>query len=799
MARSKGGNSNMNLSSDDDSDEEHPASRKRSAGGSDDDSDAEGGESDDDSIDAVENSAFKSHKKKPRKEVVNNFIDEEAEANSSEDDEHYDPHDRVKSHYTEEDIARENLGEMELEIIRQQNIRRQAQGGLLDREDVDDLEHAIEERYRENGPPGMGSYGRPTGLGGGLQSSRGRIAPIRIQQDKQRRNNRRLEGDGVERRRDAGRGAPSSSSRKNSKRRKDSEEEEEEEAEDVQEEEPSLQTRPSAPFASPDAPAMVDEVAPISQQALLPSVSDPSLWMIKCKPGNERALVIQIMNRAVSAARRGVPPGITAVIAGQTKGAIFIESMSEPAVQDAVQGVRDLRMYTMTLVPLSDMTTVLTVTPQKKPVAVGDWVRMNRGHYKGDIAKVIDVREGGFRAVIQAVPRIDLAALSLPQDEARARAKKIRPPQKFFNGSEIMSVGDGHNYDGDNEVRRERFPGGAPRDKDDFMDFFQNNYYQDGYLIKDQPISTLKTCGEDDPPTLDELQQFRRKNQDEGRDNDDDDQSSNKRATDLLEDLAVLQSGAHSGATGTNAAGLLVGDTVEVVEGDLIGMRGKVISIGAITVKVRPVATGEGAVDSQVALGEVEFLTSQLMKYIPVGCHVKVTDGRYTNETGTVVAVEKMEGDWIAVLLTDMTNKEIQVRTSQLQESAEISSGQDKLQGYELHDLVCLSGGGSNTEVGVIVHVGREEFSIINNHGIVRDCRPEELRGKRNTSSRRAVALDLQGNQIRVGDSINVTEGTNKGKSATIKHMNRAQLFLYSQTKQEHAGIFVVRSRSCVL
>lgn len=139
------------------------------------------------------------------------------------------------------------------------------------------------------------------------------------------------------------------------------------------------------------------------------------------------------------------------------------------------------------------------------------------------------------------------------------------------------------------------------------------------------------------------------------------------------------------------------------------------------------------------------------------------------------------------------------VRTSQLQESAEIASGQDKLAGYELHDLVVLSGGGSANEVGVIVRVGREEFTVINNHGIAREARPEELRGKRNSASMRAVALDVQANQIRQGDSVTIVEGPHKGKVATIKRMSRAQLFLYSQLRSEHSGIFVVRSRSCVL
>jgi transcription elongation factor SPT5 len=268
-------------------------------------------------------------------------------------------------------------------------------------------------------------------------------------------------------------------------------------------------------------------------------------------------------------------------------------------------------------------------------------------------------------------------------------------------------------------------------------------------------------------------------------------------AASLLDELSELQGAFKSGPNGSASGGLMIGDTVEIVEGDLVGMRGKLVSLDGNTVKIQPN-------DTSVDLGgtnEIEFLANQVRKYIAVGAHVKVTGGRYANETGVVVAVDSIEGetDCTAVILTDVTNKEISLRTSQLRESAEVASGQDKLSGYELYDLVVLSGGGSANEVGVIVRVGREDFTVVNNHGMVREVRPEELRGKRNSTSARAVALDVQGNQIRVGDSVNIVEGTHKGKTATIKRMSRAQLFLHSQTRSEHAGIFVVRSRSCII
>mmetsp|Transcript_60695 Transcript_60695/g.72054 ORF Transcript_60695/g.72054 Transcript_60695/m.72054 type:complete len:564 (-) Transcript_60695:122-1813(-) len=215
-------------------------------------------------------------------------------------------------------------------------------------------------------------------------------------------------------------------------------------------------------------------------------------------------------------------------------------------------------------------------------------------------------------------------------------------------------------------------------------------------------------------------------------------------------------------------------------------MRGKLISVDGTTVKIKPMSADLGLTS------EVEFLASQVRKHIAEGAHVKVIDGHYANETGTVVAVDSSSsGGHTAIVLTDLTHKEISVRVA-------ISTGRDKLAGYELHDLVVLSGGGNN-EVGVIVRVGREEFSVVNNHGIVRDVRPEELRGKRNLASQRAMALDVQGNQIKCGDSVSIAEGPHKGKTASIKRMSRSMLFLYHQARTENAGIFVVRSRSCVL
>jgi transcription elongation factor SPT5 len=116
-----------------------------------------------------------------------------------------------------------------------------------------------------------------------------------------------------------------------------------------------------------DAPGGPEVFTAVSQQSLVPSVSDPSLWMVSCSNGKEQEMIYQIMNKCVAYARQGRPLGICGAIAGQSKGRIYIESFSEPAVVEAIEGVRGLLQYTMKLVPIGDMTTVLTVVPKKKP------------------------------------------------------------------------------------------------------------------------------------------------------------------------------------------------------------------------------------------------------------------------------------------------------------------------------------------------------------------------------------------------------------------------------------------------
>jgi transcription elongation factor SPT5 len=99
----------------------------------------------------------------------------------------------------------------------------------------------------------------------------------------------------------------------------------------------------------------------------------------------------------------------------------------------------------------------------------------------------------------------------------------IRPPQKFFNSQEVAAMGK--------QTMRQRFPG-----LDIFCDVFEGNYYHDGYQLKEMTVGTMvKKVTTETPPTLDELQSFRKASKSVGEDDDEENEGS-KLAGSLLED-----------------------------------------------------------------------------------------------------------------------------------------------------------------------------------------------------------------------------------------------------------------------
>ena len=524
----------------------------------------------------------------------------------------------------------------------------------------------------------------------------------------------------------------------------------------------------------------------VAQQALLPSIQDPSIWRVKCTNGNEFQLVRSILLRHIDHQMKGGRKStLKSAFHSSSKGFVYIEAFSEVCAKAAIMGLRGLYVTSFTKVNIPEMTQVLNASVKKTPLRVGQWVRLRRGPLKGDLARVIELMEGGDRAFVMAIPRADYSS------HTGTNKSTVKPPQKMFDVVEAQSVS------GVEAERRQH-----PADKyGEYFDFWKNDYYKNGFWYKEVGVDSYLS-GTDVKPRLEELQMFHVKHSADRdfQDSDDDEQEADEKAEDsgsmqkqLLKELAVQMREAEGEETKASQTNIFrLGDLVEVIGGELRGLIAQVskISLTSSVLEVIPYQT------NLLHSGKLTVEMALVIKHIYPGAHVKIISGRYIGSTGRVVSVSIMDGDHIAAILTDGVNSEVQVNISSLQISAEVSVGHGDLGGYELYDCVSLS----ENETAVVIHVGAEKLRVINHMNVVKDVYPQEITSKRNALSAKQTAFDSTQTNISPGDIVKVLTGHEYiGKSGTVRHIMRGNLWIHSNNHLKNSGVMVVRGRSCVL
>uniref|UniRef100_A0A3Q1IHW3 Transcription elongation factor SPT5 n=1 Tax=Anabas testudineus TaxID=64144 RepID=A0A3Q1IHW3_ANATE len=480
----------------------------------------------------------------------------------------------------------------------------------------------------------------------------------------------------------------------------------------------------------------------ITQQQLLPGVKDPNLWTVKCKIGEERATAIALMRKFIAYQFTDTPLQIKSVVApDHVKGYIYVESYKQTHVKAAIEGIGNLRMglWNQQMVPIKEMTDVLKVVKEVTNLKPKSWVRLKRGLYKDDIAQVDYVEPSQNTISLKMIPRIDLdrikAKMSL-KDWFAKRKKFKRPAQRLFDAEKIRSLGGEVSHDGD------------------FMIFEGNRYSRKGFLFKSFAMSAVITDGV--KPTLSELEKF--EDQPEGID---------------LE--VVTESGKE------REHNLQAGDNVEVCEGELINLQGKILSVDGNKITIMP--------KHEDLKDPLEFPAHELRKYFRMGDHVKVIAGRYEGDTGLIVRVEEN----FVILFSDLTMHELKVLPRDLQLCSETASGVDAGGQHEWGELVQLD----PQTVGVIVRLERETFQVLNMHGKVLTVRHQAV--NRRKDNRFAVALDSEQNNIHVKDIVKVIDGPHSGREGEIRHLFRGFAFLHCKKLVENGGMFVCKTRHLVL
>lgn len=466
-----------------------------------------------------------------------------------------------------------------------------------------------------------------------------------------------------------------------------------------------------------------------------------------------------ILLKQMTAHAKGEPLRLKSAFCTSSKGYIYLEALAEPLAREAIQGLRGIFFSKFFKVPVREMTSLLSVKVQKRPLKEGQYVRLRRGEMKGDLAKILRLLEGGSKAVIQVVPRPDYDK----EKKAVGSGVTARAVPSLFNPEEAAKK---------SEVVRRRMP--ALQEQ---MHLWNNNFYRDGFLIKEVAVSTY-IDSENIKPSMEEMALFRERRQpsleyDDG-DVDESEAYGSGSSKTLLDDIIEMQ----SSEVVTKVVPFVIGDVVQVVSGELRNLKGRVVSVdeAAQLVKVSPMHSDT----------KTDFFieASNLVKNINPGQHVKVVDGSCSGQTGKVVCVMSVDGTHVATVLTDGVNTEISVNVSHLQVTNEVTTGLSNLMGYELYDLVLMNA----NETAVVVYVGAEMLTVINQAGLVKRVLPMDLKGKKNSMSQRTTAFDASHNNVNVGDSVKVTEGSQRNKSGTIQHIFKSVLWLHSTSHLKDSG-----------
>ncbi|KAF7827360.1 putative transcription elongation factor SPT5-like protein 1 [Senna tora] len=488
-----------------------------------------------------------------------------------------------------------------------------------------------------------------------------------------------------------------------------------------------------------------EEATDVEQQALLPSVRDPKLWMVKCAIGREREAAVCLMQKYID---KGSELQIRSAIAlDHLKNFIYVEADKEAHVREACKGLRNIYAQKITLVPIREMTDVLSVESKAIDLSRDTWVRMKIGTYKGDLAKVVDVDNVRQRVTVKLIPRIDLQALANKLEGREVVKKKaFVPPPRFMNVDEARELHI--------RVEHRRDPMTGER-----FETIGGMMFKDGFLYKTVSIKSISA--QNIKPTFDELEKFRKPGE-----NGDGDVAS----------LSTLFANRKKGH-------FMKGDAVIVIKGDLKNLKGWVEKVDEDNVHIRPEIKD---LPKTLAVNERE-----LCKYFEPGNHVKVVSGTQEGATGMVVKVEQH----VLIILSDTTKEHMRVFADDVVESSEVTIGVTRIGDYELHDLVLLD----NLSFGVIIRVESEAFQVLKG---VPD-RPEvalvKLREIKCKIEKKISVQDRFKNTVSTKDVVRIVEGPCKGKQGPVEHIYRGVLFIYDRHHLEHAGFICSKAQSCVV
>lgn len=105
--------------------------------------------------------------------------------------------------------------------------------------------------------------------------------------------------------------------------------------------------------------------------------------------GKEKDIVFSVMRRAFERENTANPLQVFSVFARDSlRGYIYLEAITQGAVQQALDGINNVFISKLRLVPIDEMVDTLTIKAKSGELKEKKWVRAKKGKYAGDLGQV---------------------------------------------------------------------------------------------------------------------------------------------------------------------------------------------------------------------------------------------------------------------------------------------------------------------------------------------------------------------------------------------------------------------------
>lgn len=189
-----------------------------------------------------------------------------------------------------------------------------------------------------------------------------------------------------------------------------------------------------------------EDMAPV-----MPQITD-KLWLVCCKRGKERELALALLLKYVDVEHSDSPMLISSAVQSEKlQGYIYVEARDEASVLNALAGLNLAYSKRPVLVPHEQMQNTLSIDKAKlADLRQGQFIRVRRGLYKGDLGMVCFIEEHRTSIEVKLVPRLDAFEDYNQDDDDDNKWKKKphnKPEQRFFNEHEIDSSAITYRHD----------------------------------------------------------------------------------------------------------------------------------------------------------------------------------------------------------------------------------------------------------------------------------------------------------------------------------------------------------------